>query len=150
MYRLSLSTSPWIRIWDQHNGETLAGKSSHRNVKQKTKLDGSEWTCSMVDDISLAILKRHWDQGITILSAQEKFIFDIQLWSILTKLTNNHCIHAAKDIETSKFHKDTWNSYLRFWFGSALIPRDCYIIPWPTAVIWRITQRAGASIHHHP
>jgi hypothetical protein len=30
MYRLSSSSSPFIRTWDQLNGDKLAGKSSHR------------------------------------------------------------------------------------------------------------------------
>jgi len=33
-YCSSSSSSPSIRTWDQLNGETLAGKSSHRNVKR--------------------------------------------------------------------------------------------------------------------
>jgi hypothetical protein len=40
MYRLPACSSPSIRIWNKLNGETLAGKWSHRKVKRINSVRG--------------------------------------------------------------------------------------------------------------
>jgi len=64
----------------------LLAKAHIAKLKELTQSEVSELTCTMVDETALAILQRHAGRGITIVSAQRKFIFDISIISILMKL----------------------------------------------------------------
>jgi len=79
MYRVSSSSSPSIRTWDQLNGETLAGKAHIAKVNELTESEVTELTSSTVDETALAILKRQGSRGITIQSVPKIMILDIQL-----------------------------------------------------------------------
>jgi len=88
MYRLSSSSSPSIRTWDQLNGQTLAGKAHIAKLNELTVSEVTELTSSKVDETPLAILKRQASRGIPIVSSQRKIKLTIQALSILTELTD--------------------------------------------------------------
>jgi len=77
-----------------------------------TKSEVTESTSSMVDETSLAIVKRQGSQGITIVSPQRKIIFDIQADPYWTKWQTESSKLADKDFETSEFHQDMLSCYL--------------------------------------
>jgi len=52
-------------------------KAHISKLNELTELDVTKLTSSTVDKTALAILKRQGSQGITIVSLQRKFIFDI-------------------------------------------------------------------------
>jgi len=85
MYLLSSSSSPSIRIWDQLNGETLAGKAHIASSKELEESEVTELTTLTVDETALAILKRQGSRGITMASSQRLIIFDIQVDPYLPK-----------------------------------------------------------------
>jgi len=58
LYRLSSSSSPFIRTWDQLNVETLAGKAHIAQLHAFTESEVTELTSLTVDETALAILKR--------------------------------------------------------------------------------------------
>ena len=53
-------------------------------LNELTESGVTKLTSSTVEETALAILKRQGRQGITIVSLQRKFIFDISILSILT------------------------------------------------------------------
>jgi len=57
--------------------ETLAGKMHISTLNEVTELEVTELTCSTVDVTALAKLKRQGSQGITLVSSQRTFRFDI-------------------------------------------------------------------------
>jgi len=67
-------------------GIQVQAKEHIVKLNESTESDFTELTSSIVDGIALAILKRQASQGITIVSSQRKFIFDIEVLSILTDL----------------------------------------------------------------
>jgi hypothetical protein len=70
-HRLEHGTSPM--------GKHLLAKAHITKLNKMTESEGTELTCMMVDETALAILKRQGNGGITIVSLQRKFRFDIQL-----------------------------------------------------------------------
>jgi hypothetical protein len=60
-------------------GKQLLAKAHIAKLNELTESEVSEFTCTKVDEIALAILKRQGSRGITIVSLQRKFRFDIQL-----------------------------------------------------------------------
>jgi len=70
------------------NGKHFPAKGHIAKLKQSTESDVTEMTHSKVDETALAVLMRQGSQGITIVSLQRKFIFDIQDISILTEVTD--------------------------------------------------------------
>jgi len=58
-------------------GKDLLAKVHITKVNELTELEVPKLTSSMVDETALAILKRQGSRGITIVSLQRKFIFDI-------------------------------------------------------------------------
>ena len=79
MYLLSSSSLPSIRTWDQLHGDTLAGKAHIAKLNELTKSEVTALTSLTVDETVLAILKKQGSRGITIVSVQRKFIFNIQV-----------------------------------------------------------------------
>ena len=69
-------------------GKHLLAKADIAKLNELTKLEVTKLTSSTVDETALGILKRQGSRGITIVRVQRKFIFDIQVWSILTELTD--------------------------------------------------------------
>jgi len=59
-------------------GKHLLVKAHIAKLNELTESEVTELTCSMVDEIASAILKRQGSRGITIVSLQRKIIFDIQ------------------------------------------------------------------------
>jgi len=122
LYCLSSSSSPSISTWDQLNEETLAGNAHIAKLDKITESEVTELTGSTVDETALAILKRQGSRGIAIASLQWEIRFDIKFNPYRSKWQTKHSKVAAKDIETSEFHQDTWNRYLMLGFVSAHIP----------------------------
>jgi hypothetical protein len=58
-------------------GEHLLVKVEITMLNQLTESDVTELTISTVHDTALAILKRRESQGITVITSQSKFIFNI-------------------------------------------------------------------------
>jgi len=84
--------------------------------------DVTELTSVMVDETAFAILKKNGSGGITILSSQRKFMFDMQVDPYRSKWQTKCSKLVATDIKGSKFHHDMWNRYLMLQFVSAHIP----------------------------
>jgi hypothetical protein len=55
----------------------------------------------MVNEIVLAILMKEGSRGILIVSSQRKFKFTIQIFSILTELTDTMLHTGRKGLSTS-------------------------------------------------
>jgi len=67
-------------------GKCLLAQAHIAKLNKLTKLEVTNRTCLTVDETVLAILRKQGCRGITIVSSQWKFIFDIQVWSILTEM----------------------------------------------------------------
>jgi hypothetical protein len=59
-------------------GKHLLAKAHFAKLNELTDSEVTELTSTTVDDTALAILKRQGSRGITIVSLQRKFRFDIQ------------------------------------------------------------------------
>ena len=79
-------------------------------------------TSSIVDETALTILNRQGSWGITIVSLQRKFRFDIQFNPYWPKRQTKRSKLADKDFDTSEFHQHTWNRYCMLRFVLAHIP----------------------------
>jgi hypothetical protein len=66
----------------------MLAKAHIAKYNELTELEVTELTSLMVYETALAILQRQGSQGITILSSQSKFIFNMHVGSIFNKLTN--------------------------------------------------------------
>jgi len=64
----------------------LLGKAHIAKWNEYTESEVITWTTSMVDETAWAIRMRQGSRGSPIVSLEMKFIFDIQVWSILTEL----------------------------------------------------------------
>ena len=60
-------------------GTNVLARAHIATFDELTELEFTELTCSTVDETALAILKRPWSWGITILSSWRKIIFDMQV-----------------------------------------------------------------------
>jgi len=100
----------------------LLWKAHITSLNMLTESKVAELTSSMVDDTALAIPMTQRIQGITLVSSQRTFIFDIQLNPYWSKWQTKHSKPAAKDYETSECHQATGNRYLILWFRWAQIP----------------------------
>jgi len=67
-------------------GKLLLAKSHIAKINTLSESEGIELTSSMVDEMVLAIMKKPGSSGSAIQRSQRKFISDIQVWSILTKV----------------------------------------------------------------
>jgi len=103
-------------------GKHLLAQAHIAKLNELTESEVTELTSSTVHETALAILKRQGSRGITIVSLQRKIRFDIQFNPYWSKWQTKPSKLAAKDIETSEFHQDTWNRYLMLGFVSAHIP----------------------------
>ena len=59
-------------------GKNLLAKAHIAKLNELTESEVTELTSTTVDETALAILKRQGSRGITIVSLQRKFRFDIQ------------------------------------------------------------------------
>jgi len=82
------------------------------NMDKLIELEVTELTSSMVDETASAILNRHVCCGISIVSFQLNFIFDILVSWILTEFGHNLLKLAATECVILEFHQDSWNHYL--------------------------------------
>jgi len=107
--------------WTTWMGKHLLGKVhiSMLNILWESEL--TKWTGSMVNETSLAIHRGQVSRGITIVSSQWKFIFDIWIVFISTEVIDKMSKLAAKDIQTAEFHQDTSNRYCMIGFVLAHI-----------------------------
>ena len=103
-------------------GKHLPAKADIAKLNELTESQGTELPRSTVDETALVLLKRQGSPGITIISLQTKFIFNIPLNPYWSKRQTKHSRLAAKDYETSEYQQDTWNRYLMLRFVSACIP----------------------------
>jgi uridylate kinase len=69
-------------------GKHLLPKAHITKLNKLTVSEVTELTSSMVDETALAILKRQGSRGILILCSQRKMKFTIQVFTILTELTD--------------------------------------------------------------
>ena len=69
-------------------GKHLLANAHMTKLNELTESEVTELTSWMVNDTPLGIQERQGSWGITIVSSQRKFIFDILFLSILTELTD--------------------------------------------------------------
>ena len=100
----------------------LLARALVTKVKKLTESDVCESPSSKVVEIAFKILKRYGCWGITIVSLQRKFIFDIQHIEYWSKWQTKCSKMPGKHYDTSRLHKATWNRYLRLGFVSLHIP----------------------------
>jgi len=103
-------------------GKHLLEEAHIAQLNELTESEVTELTSLTVDETALAILKRQGSRGITIVSLQRIIRFDIKFNPYWSKWQTKLSKLAAKDFETSEFHQDTWNRYLRLGFVSARTP----------------------------
>ena len=112
LYCLSSSSSPSIRTWDQHNGETLAHQSPHHKVKQINRVRGYQ---NDQFDGRLNSFEPPED-GRMSRNHNSKFTKASHMGhphlSLLLQLQTRHFKLAGKDFEISEYHQDMWNRYL--------------------------------------
>jgi len=117
---------PVLRHPSEHGtssmGKHLLAKAHIAKLKKLTESEVTELTSTTVDETALDILKRQGSRGITIVSLQRKFRFDIQFNPYWLKRQTKCSKLPVKDIETSDFLQDRWNRYLMLGFVSAHIP----------------------------
>jgi len=87
-----------------------------------TESEVTELTSLTVDETALAILNRQRSQGITIVCAPRKIIYDIQVDPYCPKWQTKRSKLPAKDFENSEIPQDTWNDYLMLGYLSTHIP----------------------------
>jgi len=128
----------------------LLAKAHIAKLYKLTESEVTDLTSSTVDEAALAIMKRQRSRGITIVTVQWKIIFDIQWNPYWPKWQTKRSKLAAKDFETSDFHQDTWNRYLRWGFVSPSVSNGSG----PSLCIWVRVQtellpnwRSGQSIN---
>jgi len=97
-------------------GIHLLAKAHIAQWNELTHSEVTELTSLTVDETALAILKRPGSWGITIVSLQRKFTFDIQVDPYSPKWQTKCFKLAARDFEKSEFHQDTWNRNLMLRF----------------------------------
>jgi len=102
-------------------GLHLLANTQIAKLHKLTESDVTEWTSSTVDDTALVILKRQPCRGITTVSLQRTFIYDMQVNSYWPKWQTKCSKLATKDYQSSEFHQDTWNRYLMSGFVSDYI-----------------------------
>jgi len=140
-------------------GKHLLAKAHIAKLNELKESEVTELTSSTDDEMVLAILKREGCWRITIVRSQCQIIFDIHCIPYWPKWQPKDSKLAAKDFETSKFHRDTWNRYLILGFVSTHIPwnsvsnlelrqsyqalRDDLVLPCPTTLS-HICQREYA------
>jgi len=103
-------------------GKHLLAKAHIAKLNKLTESEVTELTTSTVEETALKILKWQGSRGITIVSAQRKIRFDINVDPYWQQWLTKHSKLAVKDFETSEFHQDTWNHYVMLEFVSAHIP----------------------------
>jgi len=103
-------------------GKHLLAKAHIVKLNQLPESEVTELTGTTVDETALAIWKRQGSRGITIVSWQRKFRFDIQLNPYWPKRQIKRSKLADKHCDISEFHQDTWNHYLILGFFSSQIP----------------------------
>jgi len=99
----------------------LLPKPHSTKLNKLTESEVTQLTSWMVNETAFAMMNRQGSWGITKVSSQRKFTFDIEVDPHLPNWQTKCCKLAAKAFETSKFHQDTWNRYLMLGFVSAQI-----------------------------
>jgi len=120
-------------------GKHLLAKAYIAKLNNLTESEVTELTSSIVDETAFAILVRQGSWGITILSSQCKFIFDILLVSYWLIWLTNRSKQEAKDKKYSEFHQDTWNCYLMLGYVLALIAWNAVskLVLWWSYTAWQ-------------
>jgi len=108
--------------WTSSMGKHLLGEAHIAKLNELKESEVTQLTSTTVDETALAILKRQGSRGITIVSLQRKFRFDIQFNPYWLKRQTKCSKVADEDFDTSEFHQDMWNRYLMLGFVSAHIP----------------------------
>jgi len=86
-------------------GKHSLAKAHIAKLNELTDSEVTELTSTMVDETALAILKRQGSRGITTVSLQRKFRFDIQFNPYQPKRQTKRSKLADKDFDTSNFTK---------------------------------------------
>ena len=100
-------------------GKHLLAEAHIAKWNEFTDSEVTELTSSMVEEIALDILTRQGSRGITIVCSQRKIIFDIMVDPYWLKWQTKCAKLAAKECQTSEFHRDTRNCHLMLRFVSA-------------------------------
>jgi len=103
-------------------GKHLLAKAHIAKLNNLTESEVTELTSSTVDETAFTILKMQGSRGITIVSLQSKFIFDIPLNLYWSNRETKYSKLAVKDFQTDEFYQDTSNRYLMLGFVSAHNP----------------------------
>jgi len=103
-------------------GKYLLVTAHIAKLNELTETEVTEMTSSMVDETSLAILKKQESREIIIVSLQRQIRFDIQFDPYWLQWQTKHSKLAHKNLGNPEFHQYTWNRYLTLGFVSAHIP----------------------------
>jgi len=101
----------------------LVAKVHIAMLKKLTVSELTKLTSSNVKETAFSILKRHGSRGITIVSSQRNFIFDLLILSIFTELTDKMLQTGSERVSNCRISPwHTWNCYLMIGFVLAQIP----------------------------
>jgi len=109
-------------------GKHLLATAHIAKLNELTESDVTEWTGSMVDETALAISRKQGSREISIVSKQKKLIFDIQIWSIWTWLTDKRLQTGSRELWNFRISPRHLESlpHVRFCFSSYSLER--YVI----------------------
>jgi len=103
-------------------GKHLLAKAHITKLNELTEPEVTTLTSSMVEETALDILKSKVSRGISIVCSQSQIVFDVHCIPYWPKWQTKCSKLAAKDLQTSEFHQDTWNRNLMLGFLPAHIP----------------------------
>jgi len=126
-------------------GKYLLAKAHITKLKNLTESEVNAWTSSTVDGSALAILKRQRSRGITIVSSQRRFIFDLPLNPYWSKWWTQCSKLATMDYDTYEFRQDTWNCYLLLRF---VLARNAWNAISNLELQWSYTALRSDSVLH--
>jgi len=161
--RIEEISSPWL-IWiichhvlrhpseceTSSMGKHLLAKariSKHNKIKVSVV---TELTSSTLNETAGAMLKRHWNQGIPIVCSQRKFKFNIDVLSILTKLTDKILLTVSKQFSNCQISPRHLESLPHVRIGIGLYSMRHDMKTSATTFIQCIMKRIGVTCRQHP
>jgi hypothetical protein len=130
-------------------GKHLLAKAHIPNLNKLTVSEVTELTSSTVDKTAFTILKRQGSRGIPIVFSQRKIEFTIQVFTILTELTDKMLQTSSKEHSNCRISPRYLESvpHVRLHFSTYSMEHN--IKPQATTVIQCITKRVGVTVSQH-
>jgi len=130
-------------------GKHLLAEGQTAKWRELTESEVTKLTTSMVDETALAILLSQGSQVCSIVSSQRKLVFDMQILSILTELTEKTLQTGCEGLSKCEIAPRPREllPHVRICFGTSYT--ECYIKSRATTVVQCIKERFGATVRQH-